>query len=63
MQSTDRSSAPIPPVDDALEAVITDVELRLAGLAQSLLERDGGAIDTAATALQQSLARALDTVS
>ncbi|MBA3592108.1 hypothetical protein [Methylibium sp.] len=63
MQSTDRSSAPIPPVDDALEAVITDVERRLAGLAQSLLERDGGAIDTAATALQQSLARALDAVS
>lgn len=61
MQNTDRSSAPNPSADDALEAVV-DVELRLAALAQSLLDRDGGAIDTAASALQQSLARALDTV-
>lgn len=62
MHNTDRSSAPIPPAHDVLETVITDVELRLAGLARSLLERDGGAIDSAATALQQSLTRALDTV-
>jgi hypothetical protein len=56
------SKLPGPCDDRTLEAVVADVELRLAGLAQSLLERDGGAIDSAATALQQSLGRALDTV-
>lgn len=62
MHNTHRSSAPIPAADEALEAVIAEVELRLAGLAQSLLERDGGAIDSAAAELQQALARALDEV-
>jgi hypothetical protein len=62
MPNTDRTAVPHPPADDALEAVVTNVELRLAALAQSLLERDSGAIDVAAGALQQALARALDTV-
>lgn len=48
---------------DALEAVVAEVEWRLGALAESLLERDGGGVDAAAGALQQSLARALDAVS
>ncbi|HSV71022.1 MAG TPA: hypothetical protein VLI72_12995 [Methylibium sp.] len=48
------------PTGDPLEAVIVEVEQRLAGLAQALLERDSRGVDAAATQLQQALALALD---
>lgn len=54
------AAASLQPAEDLLEAAVTEVERGLAALAQSLVEPDGGAIDRAAGALQQSLARALD---
>lgn len=53
------ASADVPPVSP-LEAVVAEVEHRLAGLAQALLDRDSRGVDAAAVDLQRALAAALD---
>ncbi len=48
------------PSDDRLEPAMTEVEQRLAGLAQALLSRDSRGVDAAAADLQRALGAALD---
>jgi len=47
-------------VDPALEAILSDVETRLASLGDALRERDPAAIDMHATGLHRALASAVD---
>jgi hypothetical protein len=56
-------SAPSPTATDTLEQAIGDVEARLGALAYALAARETVAIEAAATALQRSLANALDSFS
>jgi hypothetical protein len=55
--------APSPTVTDTLERAIGEVEARLGALAYALAARETVAIETAATALQRSLASTLDSFS
>ena len=47
-------------VDPALEAILADVETRLASLGEALHARDAAAIDAHATGLHRALASAVD---
>lgn len=54
------TARPTTPSHETLEPVIAEVEVRLAGLAQALLEREQQGVERAATELQRALAQALD---